>query len=557
MFDIDTSKKVWHSRFISLLSELKERKVLRVALAYIVVIWIVVQVGEATFEALKLPEWSLSLLVIFSLLGFPIALVLAWAYEITPDGVVEDMDGNPGSHFGAQKSRYGRDRINGENTSASIAVLLFEDMSIGQDQSYFCEGIAEQILCALSDVDGLCVAARVASFQFGGKSADILEIGKRLNVSVVLEGSVRKSGNQIRTTTQLINTHDGYQFWTGEYNHDLADIFDVQEKIAMAVVSAMRLTIGDKLLIPRITESTEAYDIYLKGSSYLTQPDKQDILFARQLFKQAVEIDPGFGRAWAKLASTYAYEYVCTKANDRARSEARRISIKALQLAPDIAESHIARGIAYAIDLDYGQADLEFTAAVNLNAASFNAWLTWARCKTYQGEARKAVEYYQKASEISPEDYQSVLMQVAFLEALGDSKGAKKKSKEGLRKAREFLKLNPDEIRAWSLGAFALQRLGKRSEAKKWMEFSLLNSPRNSILTSNAASFYALIGDTNRSLDYVEQAANCGCLNLGWMKHDSNLDKVRVEPRFKAIIAQYKAPPEKQIESKPKKHTSH
>ena len=200
MFDIDTSKKVWHSRFIFLLNELKERKVLRVALAYIVVTWIVVQVGEATFEALRLPEWSLTLLVIFSLLGFPIVLVFAWAYEITPDGVVEDTDCNPGSRFGAKKSRYGRARMNGENTPPSIAVLPFEDMSIDQDQSYFCEGIAEQILYALDAVDGLSVAARVASFQFGGKSADILEIGEKLNVSVILEGSVRKSGSQIRTT---------------------------------------------------------------------------------------------------------------------------------------------------------------------------------------------------------------------------------------------------------------------------------------------------------------------------------------------------------------------
>jgi len=534
-------KTVWHSHFISMLSELKERKVLRVAVAYIVVAWLVMQVGEVTFEALKLPSWSQSLLVIFTLLGFPIALVMAWAYEITPDGLVEDHDGHPAAQTDAGRKRYDGAKVNGQNPPSSIAVLPFEDMSFDQDQTYFCDGVAEEILGALGEVDGLHVAARVASFQFGSKSADILEIGRKLNVSVVLEGSVRKAGDQIRITIQLIDAHDGYQFWAGQYNHSLKDIFDVQEQIAQAVVNAMRLSIGDNSLTRPMTESTEAYDLFLKGSSYFTRPDKQDILYARQLFKRAVEIDPDYGRAWAKLASTYAYEYVCTKQNIDARNEARRISKKALRLAPGIPESHIARGIAYAIYLDYQQADLEFEIALGLDPDSYGAWFTWARCKTYQGDARKAVEYYQKASEVRPEDYQSVLMQVTFLNALGDSKVALKKAKEGLQKAKAFLELNPDENRAWNMGAFALQRLGKTTDAKEWMETSLRNSPRRSILTYNAASFYALAGDTGKSLDYLAKAADSGCLNLGWMEQDADLDPIRDEPRFKKIIAGFKA----------------
>jgi adenylate cyclase len=530
-------RTIWHSHFISLLSELKERKVLRVAIAYIVVVWIVMQVGEVTFEALKLPDWSQSLLVIFSLLGFPIALVMAWAYEITPEGIVEELDG----HDAYRRPRYDGAKANGSNPSASIAVLPFEDMSFDQDQKYFCEGIAEEILCTLCEVDGLHVAARVASFQYGSKSADVLEIGRKLNVSVVLEGSVRKSGDQIRTTIQLIDTHDGYQFWAGQYNHELKDIFDIQEQIAHAVVNAMRLSIGENSLTQPMTQNTEAYDLYLKGNSYFIRPDKQNIFFARQLFERAVELDPDYGRAWAKLASTYAYEYLCAKPNGHARSEARRISKKALRLAPGIPETHIARGITYAIYLDYAQADLEFDIAIGLDSGSFSAWFTWARSKTYQGNVAKALEYYQKASEIRPEDYQSVLMQVAFLNELGDPDGAIEKAEEGLQKAKAFLELNPDESRAWNMGAFALHRLGDTAEAIRWMKTSLRNSPRNSILTYNAASFYSLIGDTDRSLEYLAQAASSGCLNLGWLKNDNNLDLVRDTPRFKAIIEQFKA----------------
>ena len=514
---------------------------MRVAIAYIVVAWIVMQVGEVTFEALKMPGWAQSLLVIFSLLGFPIALVMAWAYEITPDGIVEDRDSHPDTRILPSRTRYDGAEVNGHNPSASIAVLPFEDMSPDQDQSYFCEGIAEEILCALAEVDGLRVAARVASFQFGSKSADILEIGKKLNVSVVLEGSVRKAGDQIRITIQLIDARDGYQFWAGQYNHNLKAIFDVQEQIAKAVVNAMRLSIGDNLLTRPMTKSTEAYDLYLKGNSYFTRPDKQNILFARQLFERAVEIDPDYGRAWAKLASTYAYEFLCTKPNGNAREKAGRISEKALQLAPGIPDSHIARGIALSICHDYRQADLEFETAVGLDPNLFSAWFTWARSKTYQGDVHKAIEYYQKASEIRPEDYQSVLIQMSLMGSLGDQDGAREKAEEGLQRAKDFLELNPDENRAWNMGAFALQRLGRTDEAKEWIDTSLRNSPRNSLLTYNAASFYALAGETDKSLDYLEQAANSGCLNLSWMEQDADLNPVRDNPRFNEIITQFVA----------------
>jgi adenylate cyclase len=536
---MSTSNIVHHTRFISLLSELKERKVLRVAIAYVVVAWIVLQVGEVTFEALQLPAWSQSLLVIFSLLGFPLALVMAWAYEITPDGIVSELDGNPGKRAASRKRRHRGAKANGENLSASVAVLPFEDMSSDLDQEYFCEGIAEEILCALGEVDGLHVAARVASFQFGSKSADILEIGEKLNVSVVLEGSVRKAGDQIRITVQLIDVHDGYQFWAGQYNHDLKDIFDVQEQISRAVVNAMRLSIGDNVLMRPMTESTEAYDLYLKGKRYFTRPDKKNILFARQLFERVVEIDPDFGRAWAKLASTYAYEYLCTQPNDNARQQARRISKKALRQAPGIPESHIARGIAYSIYEDYKQADLEFEIALGLDPESFSARFTWARSKTYQGDAREAVEHYQKASEIRPQDYQSILVQMSLLDSLGDLDGAREKAQEGLRKAKAFLELNPDENLALNMGAFALQRLGQVDEAEEWMSTSLRNSPRNSVVNYNAAGFYALAGEIDKSLGFLAQSADTGCFNLSWLEQDSTLDAVRHHPRFKEIVDQF------------------
>jgi adenylate cyclase len=529
-----------NNSLVTLLSQLKDRKVLRVAIAYMVVAWIVMQVGEVTFEALQLPEWALTMLICFSLLGFPIVLVLAWAYEITPGGIVRDVDGNLDYVGTTSVHREALASTSIKDIEPSIAVLAFEDMSYKKDQVYFCEGIAEEILCALNEVDGLHVAARVASFQFGSRSADILEIGRLLNVSVVLEGSVRKAGDRIRTTVQLINAQDGYQFWASQYDHDMKDIFEIQEQIAQAVVNAMRLSISENKLTQPKTQCAEAYDLYLKGNRFFNLQDKQNIFFARQLFKQAVELDPGYGLAWAKLASTYAHESMCSKRVAGVRNEARRVSLKALELAPEIPESHIARGIAHSIFREYREADLEFETAIGLNPNSFGAWFTYARSKTCQGDVPKAIEFYQKAADVSPEDYQSVLLQVSLLKSRGDLKGARAKAQEGLRRARAFLKLNPDDNRAWNMGASALQTLGKTSEAEEWIQTSLRNSPRDSVITYNAACFYALIGNIDKSLDYLAQSADVGCLNLDWLEQDSDLDSIRDNPRFEEIISSYK-----------------
>ena len=190
----------------SLLGQFYQRKVMRVGFAYILIGWILMQVGEVTFDALSLPPWSLTFLITLVFLGFPIALLLAWAYEVTPEGIVKDP--------ADLKKAPNRDRVAASRSAPSVAVLPFDDMSKHGDQVYFCEGLAEEVLIALSKVAGLRVASRVASFSFGGKRADIVEIGKHLKVQAVLEGSVRQFGEHLRITAQLINVNDGYHLWT-------------------------------------------------------------------------------------------------------------------------------------------------------------------------------------------------------------------------------------------------------------------------------------------------------------------------------------------------------
>ncbi len=244
------------------------------------------------------------------------------------------------------------------NESApSIAVLPFDDMSELGDQAYFCEGISEEILNALCKVANLRVAARVTSFRFGGKNADVSEIGRKLQVQTVLEGSVRKSGDQLRITAQLVKTSDGYHLWSRQYDRLLEDIFEIQEEIADSIANALSVTLKRKTPSEQQHVDPRAYDLFLRGLSFSAKQNIQDTIYARQMFQRALEVDPQFGRAWAGLAYTYGFEYLYFNATDVNREEALRTSRKAQELAPDLAESHISAGIARCMMQDYEKAE--------------------------------------------------------------------------------------------------------------------------------------------------------------------------------------------------------
>jgi adenylate cyclase len=513
-------------------SQLKKRKVIRVAISYIIVAWIMMQVGEVTFEALTLPAWALTLVIVVILLGFPIALVLAWAYEVTPEGIKRDSEAD---------SEPAESNLP-ENGSAvpSIAVLPFNDMSEQGDQGYFCEGIAEEILNALCKIDNLRVAARITSFQFSGKDVDVKEIGSRLKVQSVLEGSVRKSGDKLRITVQLIKTLDGYHLWSRQFDRRLEDIFEVQEEIANATANALSVTLKRKSFSARQPVDTRAYDFFLRGQSYFARQNQEGMDYARKMFRHAVEIDPDFGRAWAGLAYTHGFDFMYFNASEANREEALRSSKKALALAPDLAESHVAAGMAHCMVKDYRMAEAEFETAISLDERNFDAWYFFARDKVHEGDLKRALKLFQRASRVRPEDYQSVFLQVQLYISLGDEKHALEVSRTGVDRARAMLELNPDDIRALNMGAFGLLRLGETGEAEAWMEASVARAPKDSIIHYNAACLCALSGNIERSLDYLEVCMyKIGTLNKDWLIHDSDLDRVRDHPRFLKILADF------------------
>lgn len=336
---------------MSIWQELSRRRVLRVAAAYIVASWVLMQAAALLETTLELPTWFDKVFFAALLLGFPIALLLSWAYDIRPDSRDTDT-ARPGDKrifvailvvltIGGLAYGYWslRDLSQEQNVVAlekSIAVLPFADMSPGGDQAWFADGISEEILNVLARTDGLKVASRTASFRFRGQETDITAAAAEMNVATVLEGSVRSQGNQLRITAQLINAADGFHVWSETFDTDISDVFAVQEEISVSIANALFGELGIEALPARRFEGTsnmEAYSLYLQGKEYLGSFDLRDTAGAIELLERAVSLDPEFADAWAALARVERSQGIAGQLQP-SKSDALK---RALALNPDSA----------------------------------------------------------------------------------------------------------------------------------------------------------------------------------------------------------------------------
>lgn len=393
-----------------LFEELKRRNVFRVVGAYLVVGWITLQVIDIVQPALGLPEWINTFIIYLLLAGLPVTVIMAWVFEITPQGILRD-EGARTEHARAPDAGRRTDFViigllavaltyfvwdkflapdpgNIEVTvsEASIAVLPFADLSPEGDQEYFADGISEEILNALARVPKLRVAARTSSFQFRKQNLDIPEIARRLNVANVLEGSVRKAGTRVRITAQLIDAKTGFHLWSDTYDREMLDILTLQDEIAAAIVGELkkRLSADWDMEMPMRTamHDSAAYDEYLLGRHMLLQRGQYPIERAVVHFRSATEIDPGFAPAWASLAAgtlllaNSPISYGGMPVSD-ALSEARVSIERALALDPDLGDAHAARGLAALIEFDVEgmQEPLERAIALNPGDTQARHWL--------------------------------------------------------------------------------------------------------------------------------------------------------------------------------------
>ena len=341
---------------MSIWQELKRRRVLQVAATYIVASWVLMQAAALLEETLELPTWFDKVFFAALLLGFPIALLLSWAYEIRPDAPSEGAN-RPGDRnafiailvvLTVGGLAYGfwslRDVSESENAVAlekSIAVLPFADMSPDGDQAWFADGIAEEILNVLARTEGLKVPSRTASFRYRGQDTDILAAAAEMNVATILEGSVRSQGSQLRITAQLINAADGFHLWSQTFDTDISDVFAVQEEISVSIANALFGELGIEALPERRFESTsnmEAYSLYLKGLEYMGKFDLRDTAGARHFFEQAVALDPDFADAWAALARVERSQGILGQLPATSGEALRRALALNPESAPAIAE---------------------------------------------------------------------------------------------------------------------------------------------------------------------------------------------------------------------------
>ena len=422
----------------------------------------------------------------------------------------------------------------------SIAVLPFADMSPARDQDYFCEGMAEELIHALARLPGLRVASRTAAFQFKGHAGDMRAVGDRLGVESVLEGSVRKAGERLRITLQLVDVASGYQQWTGRYDRDLADVFAVQEEIAVAVAQALRGVLAEierKASAPAPTHSVEAYECYLRGRQFFSRFDRRSLHLAREMFRRAAEIDSDYALAYAGVADCAAFLFGMWRGGEAALAEADTASRRALELAPGLASTHASRALALFLDGSFDDAGVEFEVALRLDPLQFEALYFYARMRFEQGQVEEAAALFERAMGARPEDYQAPVLLGMARRALGQEAGSLEALRRGLDVVSRHVELNPDDARAYYLGGLACVRLGERERGLEWGARALELEPEEPIVIYNVAGIYALTGESERALDCLELAMAGGWGRKDWLAQDSDFETLRAHPRFQKLVA--------------------
>jgi TolB-like protein/Flp pilus assembly protein TadD len=425
----------------------------------------------------------------------------------------------------------------GEARAASVAVLPFADLSATRDQEYFCDGLADELISALARIRGVRVASRTSSFQFRGSGTDVRAIGERLGVGAVLEGSVRRAGDRLRVSVQLVGAADGYQLWSERYDRQADDVFAIQEEIAQSVARALQVVLTEpdrNALQARRARSLEAWELYLRGRRILNS--LRNLRTALPLFERAVEIDPGFALGHAALAelSHWLYSWVGGREEDRRRAD--EASRRALELAPDLAEVHAARGAALALGRENEAAATEFETAIRLNPQSWEAYWVFGRLRFVEGRYDEAERLWKRAMAVRPEDYQVPLLMAMIYREGGRGVELEETQRRGIELARRQLEREPDDVRAMYLCAGALVEQGREEEGLALLQRALDMAGNEPSVLYNAACTFARAGRSDRALEALEGCLQEGWGNRDWILRDPDLAALRGDPRFTAIV---------------------
>jgi TolB-like protein len=581
---------------VSLLAELRRRNVIRVALLYGLAAWIILQVADVLVPALALPVSALRLIALLLILGFPLVVMFSWVYELTPEGLKKqhEVDRSQSiTHETGRKINYmigalavlaiivvaverfiprtppapSAEDAAAESLSAkSIAVLPFADMSAGKDQEYFADGLSEELLNLLAKLPELRVIGRTSSFQFKGRNEDLRVIGEKLNVAHILEGSVRKSGEKVRISAQLIRAADGSHLWSQTYDRTLDDIFVVQDDIAGEVVKALKLTLLDSTSVTRSRPvDPEAYNLALQGRFFVERRGQKDLERAAELFRQSAERDPGYAPAWAGLSEAYIQQANTglVQVADHFR-RAREAAEKALALDPQLADAHLALGwIHNRYDFDWEAADSSFRRALELEPGNAMALRRAGAQSLTLGRIKESIDLANKAIErdpLRPGSYVNL-----GLNLLADNRDAE--AEAAFRKA---LELEPDGVALHQLLGLALLLQGKTDAALRegrqetdevWRLLNLslvfhalgrrgesdaaLAALKGKFAAGGAyqiAEVHAFRGEADLAFEWLERAYTQRDGGIAEIKGDRLMRGIVGDPRYKAFLKKLKLP---------------
>jgi TolB-like protein/Flp pilus assembly protein TadD len=406
--------------------EVQRRKVYRVAAAYIIAAGFIIQIGSAVFPAWELPNWTLRLVIVLLLIGFPIALILAWAYDVTPQGIrVTPSSTAPGSHrrrnlimliatgliISAGAGFFLLPRVSARKVDKSIAVLPFQNLSDEKENAYFADGMQDDILTNLSKIGDLKVISRMSVMSYRGDGArNAREIGKALGVGTLLEGSVRRIGNRVRVNVQLINANNDEHIWAEDYDRELTDVFAIQTDLAQKIASALqaKLSPNEKARLDRMpTKDSDAYLLYVQAHDYANRPDRfrETSLKAEELFERAIKLDPNFALAFAGLSEVDSWIYHEDEPTAARREKARLNANESLRLQPDLPEGHLALGFSYYYgDRDYERALAEFEIAKRDLPNEAEAYSAIAAIQRRQGKWAESTANFEKSASLDPKN---------------------------------------------------------------------------------------------------------------------------------------------------------
>jgi TolB-like protein/Tfp pilus assembly protein PilF len=578
-------------------AELKRRNVYKVAVAYIFAGWALSQGIAQVFPVFDIPNWVIRLIVLLIIVGLPIALVLAWMFELTPQGIKRTEDVDPATQTRAKPyawiyivivgalisiSLFFLGRYTAWNTASaartelpekSIAVLPFENLSEEKGNAYFAEGIQDEILARLAKIADLKVISRTSTQKYKSAPDNLREIAKQLAVANILEGSVQKAADQVRVTVQLINAATDAHLWAETYDRKLTDIFAVESEIAKSIADTLQAKLNrsaEHVLASRPTENPEAHELYLKGRYFWNRRTAENLKKAADYFQQAIGKDPKYALAYSGLADCHVLLPAYAGLGSIPRNElpqAVGAARKAVELDDTLAEAHTSLARALASNLQLSPATSEFNRAIEFNPNYATAHQWFGECLQSQGHVEEALAEVKRAQELDP-------LSLIINSVLGFAFDTVGKSDEAIAQLRKTIEIDPNFANAHGMLGNVLEHKGQLKEAIEEYEKNYSLDAADPIAVAQLARAYFLVGrkgdaqqlwDKLKSLSerqYVpaysmavvqltfgnndeairlleksyEDHAPFDSADLGWILVDHRLDSLRSDPRFKKLI---------------------